>query len=232
MKNAIIICSGGIDSTVTAYLIKKKLNYNKLIILFFDYNQRTLKQEIKASKICAKRLGAEFIDVKLNFLSKISGSYINNNKKAKKITKKDLKNSSEESKKWYVPCRNTIFIINAMALAESKYIQNKEKYDIFVGFKSEGKEHYPDTTKEFVDIMNKLKETSANFPGKLIAPLIEKDKEDIILLGKELGVDFKKTYSCYVGSINNMHCGTCLACALRKQGFYWANVKDTTRYIG
>jgi len=58
--------------------------------------------------------------------------------------------------------------------------------------------------------------------------LIEKDKEDIIILGKELGIDFKDTFSCYVGK--EKHCGKCLACMLRKEGFYWSNIKDETEY--
>jgi 7-cyano-7-deazaguanine synthase len=231
MKNAIILCSGGIDSVVSAFYAVKKLKYKKTTILFFDYNQRTLKQERNASLMCSKYLNSEFIEIKLDFLSKISGSFINSKKQAKKIRKSDLKDTKKESIKWYVPCRNTIFITYAMALAESRYLKNKEQSDIIVGFKCEGKEHYPDTTKEFVDSMNNLKNISAKFTGRLIAPLIDKDKEDIIALGEKLGVDFKKTFSCYAGTNGNMHCGTCLSCRLRQEGFYWANIKDPTKYF-
>ena len=55
------------------------------------------------------------------------------------------------------------------------------------------------------------------------------DKEDIIKLGIELGVKFEETYSCYVGA-GEKHCGKCLACMLRKEGFYWAGVEDSTSY--
>lgn len=232
MKNAIVLCSGGLDSTVTAYYIKKKLKYNNLIILFFDYGQRTLKQERKAAEKTAKNLKAECIEIKLPELSRISTSLINKKNKAKRVKRKELKDTKEEAAKYYVPCRNAVFLIYALALAESLQIKNKKVYNIFTGFKCEGKEAYPDTTLEFVKEMNKLKKTSTSAKGKIIAPLIKKDKDEIVLLGKKLGVNFKNTFSCYVGTRkkNIEHCGYCLACRLRQEAFYWANVKDPTIY--
>lgn len=227
-KNAMILCSGGIDSVTTAHYVKKKLKYVDLIILFFNYNQRTLKQERKAAIKTAKKLKTEFIEIKLPELAKISTSLINKNKKARKIKRKKLKNTEKESLKFYVPCRNVLFLIYAIALAESLQIKNKKVYDIFTGFKCEGKEAYPDTTKEFVAEMNRLKKIATNVKGKIIAPLIKDDKDEIILLGKKLGVEFENTYSCYVD--NEKHCGYCLACRLRQEAFYWANIKDPTKY--
>ena len=66
MKNAIILCSGGIDSVTTAYYVRKKLNYQKTIILFFNYKQKTLKQERNLSKKCAKNIKAEDLADALN----------------------------------------------------------------------------------------------------------------------------------------------------------------------
>jgi len=215
-KKAIVLCSGGIDSVTTAYYVKKKLNYKKISILFFDYGQRSLKFERVCCKRVARELKAEFFEIKLPGLAKISNSLINIKKKANKISRKQLKNTKKESDKYYVPCRNIIFLSYAMALG---------KGDIFTGFKNEGRENYPDTTKEFVKEMNHLKKFS-DFKDKIIAPLIKKDKEDIIKLGKNLGVDFKNTVSCYIGN----NCGYCLSCRLRQEAFYWANIKDPTKY--
>lgn len=226
-KNAIVLCSGGIDSIVTSYYIRKKLKYCKMIILFFDYGQKSLKKERKCSILCSKKLGAKFTELKLEWLGEISQSLINKSGRIKRLKRKDLKDTRKESEKYYVPCRNAIFLVYALALAESLYVKKKEIYNIFVGFKNEGKESYPDTTKEFVRQINQLAKISTINKGKIIAPLIEKDKEDIILLGKKLGINFKDTFSCYVG---NKHCGRCLACMLRKEGFYWANLKDETDY--
>lgn len=97
-KTAIILCSGGLDSVVTAYYTKKVLGYKRLKIVFFDYGQRSLINEEFFSKLCAHNLKADFIKIKLDWLSDISNSLINKNKEIKKITKKDLKDTKEESK--------------------------------------------------------------------------------------------------------------------------------------
>lgn len=224
MKNAIVLCSGGIDSVVTGHYVRKTLKYSKIIVLFFDYNQKSLVKERECSRNCSKELGAKFNEIKLDWLGKISTSLINKKGRAGKIN--NLKDTKKESMKYYVPCRNTVFLVYALALAESLLLKENNKYDIFVGFKNEGKESYPDTTNEFVNEMNNLSKVSAK-GFKIIAPLIEMDKEDIVLIGKRLGVDFKKTHSCY---ISNIPCGKCLACKLRKAGFYWAGIDDETEY--
>ena len=231
-KNAIEVCSGGVDSSVTAYYVKKKLNYKRVIVLFFNYSQKSLEQERVASKRIAKELGIEFKEIRLEELGKISDSLINKSGKIKKIKKKDLKNTEKESKKFYVPCRNSVFLIYALSLAESLFIKSKkrERYDIFVGFKNEGKESYPDTTNRFVREMNKLSRISSEGKFEIKAPLIKMDKEDIILLGKRVGIDLSKTFSCYA-PIKGKQCGFCLACQLRKAGFYWAGLKDESEYF-
>lgn len=229
MKNAIVLCSGGLDSSVTAYYIKNKLGYDKITIMFFNYGQRTINQERKASRDCAKKIGAKFMEIKLDWIKNISNSLITKNNKVRHISKIKLKDTKKESEKFYVPCRNTIFLVYALSFAEAKFISKKHKSDIFVGFKCEGKESYPDTTIEFVKQMNKLAKTSCSYSAKIIAPLIKKDKEDIVLLGKKLGVNFKDTFSCYASN-DARHCGYCLACMLRKQGFYWAGIEDPTEY--
>ncbi len=229
MKKAIILCSGGLDSVVTAMYAKMKEGYQKITILFFNYNQKSLSEERKCSKECAKMLGAEFVEINLKWLGEISNSLINKKGIIKKLRRKNLKDTSKESEKFYVPCRNTIFLSYALALAESFYFKNKEVNDILVGFKCEGKESYPDTTKEFISEMNKLARNSCSIQLKIIAPLIKKDKEDIVLIGEKLGIDWKKTFSCYA-PLKGKHCGYCLACKFRQEGFYWANIKDPTIY--
>jgi len=113
-------------------------------------------------------------------------------------------------------------------MADSEFIKNKEKSDIFVGFKNDGKESFADTTEEFVRLMNRLSLETTENKGKVIAPLIKKDKEDILVFGERIEVDFRGTFSCYVN--NKKHCGKCLACMLRKEGFYWSNIEDNTEY--
>ena len=231
MKNAVILCSGGVDSVVTAHYVKKRLDYKGLIILFFDYSQKTLKSEEKFSRICAKELQAEFIKITVKELGSISGSLINKSEKFKGIERKALKNTKKESEKWYVPCRNLVFLSYALALCDSLFVKKKKNYDIFIGFKNEGNESYPDSTKEFVGQVDSIAKKSCSGKFRVIAPLIKKDKEEIIQLGKRLDVELKNTFSCYTSKKTGKHCGKCLACMLRKEGFYWANIDDPSSYI-
>jgi len=228
MKNAIILCSGGIDSVTTAYYIKKRLNYNNLIFLFFDYGQKSITEEEKCSKVCAKKIKAKFRKIKLHELRGISTSLINKQGSIEKVERKNLKDTKKESKKWYVPYRNAIFLAYAIAVAESIYIKEKKKCDIFVGFKKEGRGGYPDTSQSFLNSIENLSKYSEAGNYSVRAPLMNKDKSDLVVLGKKLGVDFRNTFSCYIGKSN--HCGYCLSCRLRQEGFYWANIKDPTLY--
>ena len=126
MKNAIILCSGGLDSVVTAYFVKDK--YKKLKFLFFDYGQRALKEEEFYAKKIADKLNAEFTKIKLNWLGEISTALLNKKSKIKRTTEKDLE-EKDDLLTWWVPCRNSIFLINALAFSESEFLRNKEKYD-------------------------------------------------------------------------------------------------------
>ncbi|MEK6889680.1 MAG: 7-cyano-7-deazaguanine synthase [Nanoarchaeota archaeon] len=228
-KKAIILCSGGLDSVVTSHYVKNKLKYDKITILFFNYHQKALNEERKASKLCAKEINARFIEISLPELANLSTSLINISGKTKKINKEDLKDTEIESKKWYVPCRNLVFLSYASALADSEFINTNIQSDIFIGFKCEGKDSYPDTTKDFLIKLNSLLSTSCSFKIEIKSPLIDKDKEDIIILGDKMKVDLASTFSCYSPK-KNLHCRDCLACALRKQAFYWADIEDKTLY--
>lgn len=227
-KLAIVLCSGGLDSVITAFYVKKILKYNEVSILFFNYGQKQITAERKASKTCAKNLKANFLEFNLEILKNISAN-LDKKSKSHQVTLADLKNTKKQSNAWYFPCRNIIFLTYAITFAESILLKNHGKSNIFVGFKCEGNDSYPDATITFVKQLNRLSKIATKGKFRIFAPLIHKDKEDIIKLGKKLDVDFKKTFSCYTGK--RYHCGHCLACRLRQEGFYWANIKDPTKYI-
>lgn len=230
MSNVILLLSGGLDSGVLAYYIKHKLNPGNYKVLFIDYNQRTLKQELKAAKDIAKDINAEFIKTDLKFLDKISTSLINSNKPTTISDPSSMEQESKDVLNWWVPCRNSLFILTALAYAESEYIKNKVRYDIYIGLKCEGKVPMKDTTPKFIEQINKLAEEATHHGGYTIkAPFIDLDKDEIIKIGSAINVPFKKTFSCYV-SKNEKHCGVCSNCQQRKQAFYWAGIKDTTDY--
>ncbi|HLC54473.1 MAG TPA: 7-cyano-7-deazaguanine synthase [Candidatus Nanoarchaeia archaeon] len=223
MNRAIILCSGGLDSVVCAHYVKKKLNYSSVTVLFFNYGQRSLKAERKAARACAVEIKARFVELqfKLNYLG---APLMQKNKRIR--NQNSLHDTEREHSIWYVPGRNTLFLSHALSFAES-YSPSGEKTDIFVGFKCEGREPYPDTTPAYVKSVNLLARTAFKNIA-ILAPFIKKDKEDIIMLGQKLCVDLSTTMSCYAPTLR--HCGTCLACRLRKQGFYWANMHDPTSY--
>ena len=227
MDKSIVLCSGGLDSSVLAYYVKKILNYGEVKVLFFDYGQKTSKEEEKAAWFCSRKIGAKFY--KINIRDRAFYNLIASQSKPKRLKREDLKDTKKESEKWYVPARNFILLSYAISIAEADYVRDKKKSEIFVGFKHEGKEFYPDTTQEFLDLLNKLNNKATYSHVKVKAPFIKHDKEDIIEIGNKLGVELEKTFSCYVGS--RVHCGICLACMLRKEGFHWANIEDETSYM-
>lgn len=227
-KHALILCSGGIDSTVTAHYVSKRKLYSRHTILFFDYGQHARLLERRCARACAKKLSMNFVEMKLPELGALSTSLINCSGPSRSVSQRDLKNLDNEHSAWYVPCRNTIFLSYALAYAEKRFLVRKEKSDIFVGFKCEGKNSYPDTTEPYVTLMNRLAKESCAYPFSIKAPFIRSDKEDIISSGQKLGVDFTQTISCYRPSSRS--CGRCMACSLRHAGFYWAGIEDPTSY--
>lgn len=224
-RSVFILCSGGLDSVTALYSLKKTNKYKKIKVCFFNYKQRNLASEKKAVKYFVKKLFLELFEIKLPWFNRFSKSSLHKNRKVK--NKSSLNDTKKESEQWYVPARNLVFLSIALALAEGKSNKN-EIWDIVVGFKDDGKETFLDASHPFIKKINDLSKIATNNKIRIHAPLINKDKEDIIKLAKQLNVPLEKTYSCYVGG--KKHCGKCLACRLRKAGFYWANEKDLTEY--
>lgn len=220
MKTALVLCSGGIDSVTVAHLVKSQ--YDTTLLLFYKYGQRAYKEEKKAVMFISKHLQVTCKEITLQ-CKHISTSHLTSAKKAHHgLT---IHNTHEEGKQWYFPQRNLIFLSNALAYAESL----TGKVDIFFGFKAEGQEAYPDATPAFVHECNLLARLTTKGKVEVKAPLITKDKEDIILLGKKLQIPYESTVSCYQ-PLKGKQCGVCLACRLRKAGFYWSGLADPTKY--
>jgi len=228
MRQAIILSSGGLDSSVLAYYSKKKLKMGKIKLLFFDYKQKALKEELFCAKLLAKKLKSELKIIDLKWLGKISTSLINEGKEGK-----------EELINWYVPFRNSLFLVSALAYAESDFIRKKVESDIYIGIKYEGL-GFKDTSPGFLEEINRLAKFSQKGKFSILAPFVDNDKEDIIELGKKLGVNFEDSYSCYLGGgfaeISGkkiaVHCGKCAGCKARKKGFRFSNVRDNSLYKG
>lgn len=222
MKKAIILLSGGLDSTTCLALAKSK-GY-ECYALSFNYGQRHVSELKAAKKI------ADFYDAKQFVITmptmQFAGSALTDNT----IPVPDYTGSTDIPST-YVPARNTIFLSIALGLAET--IQSN---DIFIGVSSIDYSGYADCRPEYMEAFQKLANlaTKAGVSGEKMtihAPLIHLSKAETIQLGKSLGVDYGMTVSCYQLTHDGLACGKCDSCTFRKKGFTEANVSDVTRYV-
>lgn len=222
MSKAVILLSGGLDST-TVLAIAKEQNYD-CYALSFDYGQKQ-RSELESSIAIAKKSNVIEHRIMKISLNDIGGSA---------LTDKDISvpkfSDSDDIPITYVPARNTIFLSFALAWAEVVDCQT-----IFIGVNALDYSGYPDCRPEFIEAF----ETMANLATKqsveggkiqIKTPLINMTKAEIIKKGLSLGVDYSETTSCYDANSLGEACGECDACVLRKNGFSSANVEDPTKY--
>ncbi|KAA0002485.1 MAG: 7-cyano-7-deazaguanine synthase QueC [Thermoplasmata archaeon] len=214
---AVCLISGGMDSCVAAFVAKKE-GYT-IYALTFDYGQRN-RREIERAKEIAKALEAkEHLIISAN-LRAIGGSALTDDI--------EVPEKGEGIPPTYVPARNTIFLAYALAYAEAR---NADA--IFIGANAIDYSGYPDCRKEYIEAMQKVadvgtKRGTEGKPIKIVAPLINLSKAEIVKKGIELGVPFEKTWSCYRGK--EKACGRCDSCRLRLKGFKEAGIKDPIEY--
>lgn len=220
-KKAIILLSGGLDSTTTL-VIAKDANYD-CYALSFDYGQKQ-KSELIAAQQIAQQYQA--IEHKILTIPPISGSALTDNNTA--IPKYS---DTCDIPVTYVPARNTIFLSYALSYAEII-----GSADIFIGVNSLDYSGYPDCRPEYISAFEKManlatKQAILGQKTTIHTPLINLTKADIIKLGLSLGVDYSKTISCYQADSNGRACGICDACVFRRQGFSTTKQADPTRYL-
>ena len=219
MKKAVVILSGGMDSTTAAFIAKKE-GYS-IIPVHFNYGQRTEKKELESfNKICdfLKIQNRYIIDIP--FFKQIGASA---------LVDKNIDVPTDGIKPGipitYVPFRNGIFLSIAAAIAE------KEKAEaIFIGVVEEDSSGYPDCREEFINYMQKAINAGTKPETKIEikTPLIHLKKEDIVKKAIEVGVPLELTWSCY--KEEDEACGVCDSCRLRLKGFEKAGIKDPIKY--
>ncbi len=221
-KKAVVLASGGLDST-TIMAIAKNEGYD-IYALSFDYGQRH-KFELEAAKKVAKHFGAKKHLILRLDLEAIGGSALTDDIPVPQG--RDLDDiSSGGIPITYVPARNTIFLAHALAWAEVLDATN-----IFIGVNAIDFSGYPDCRPEFIESFQRTANlaTKAGVEGKGItihAPVINMTKGEIIKKGISLGVDYAMTHSCYNPSEKGIPCGVCDSCLLRKKGFKEAGIPD------
>jgi 7-cyano-7-deazaguanine synthase len=225
MKRAVVLLSGGIDSTTTLAIAIAE-GYGAYA-LSFDYGQRH-QIEVEAALRVANSLGAKEHRVAKIDLRTFGGSALTD--------KVDVPKQRSEAEiahgipVTYVPARNTIFL--AYALAWGEVISAR---DIFLGVNAIDYSGYPDCRPEFIQAFQTLANvgTKAGIEGARLnihTPLITLSKSEIIGKASELGVDLGLTHSCYDPSPEGLACGECDSCLLRLKGFREAGLKDPVRY--
>ncbi len=225
-KKAVILSSGGIDST-TAMAITREQGYD-LYSLSFDYGQRHVL-ELEAARRIAEIFGArEHLVIRLD-MGRIGGSALTADIPVPKARSDEEIGSGIPVT--YVPARNTIFLSYGLAWAEVL-----EAPDIFIGVNALDYSGYPDCRPEYIRAFENMANLAikATVEGRLRitiqAPLIGLTKAEIICRGTALGVDYSLTHSCYDPSPDGKACGGCDSCLLRKKGFREAGIKDPTAY--
>jgi len=215
-KRAIVLLSGGLDSATVLYLAKKK-GY-KVVCLIFDYGQHH-KKEIQAAKRIAHKAKVDYYIEKIKL--PWGGSTLLGKNKRIPWHRQHAINKIPST---YVPARNIIFLSFALSFAEAL-----EAEAVFIGAHSQDYSGYPDCRVQFLNAFRKAAAlgtaSGVNKRGvKIMAPLIRKNKSDIIKLGIKLNVPYHLTWSCYEGA--SSPCGRCDSCYYRAKGFKEAGITD------
>lgn len=232
MKKAVVLLSGGIDSTTTLAIAKSESF--EIYALGFDYGQKH-KIELR----CASSI-AETFNVKKHLIISFNLRDIGGSALTADIDVPGRDKNTPDSSTipvTYVPARNTIFLSFALAWAETL-----EAPDIFIGANTIDYSGYPDCRPEFIRAFEKMANlaTKISVEGKIKfnirSPLINLSKAQIIQKGADLGVDYSLTWSCYnpqpsTGAGKTKHgrfipCRQCDSCHLRAKGFKEAGIKD------
>ncbi|MBA2608153.1 MAG: 7-cyano-7-deazaguanine synthase QueC [Actinobacteria bacterium] len=218
MSGAVVILSGGLDSTVC--LAEAVAAHEPVIALSVDYGQRHRIELERAASIAA-RYGVEHIEQRLD-LSAWGGSALTD-------ASIDIPTATDAAEGpavpiTYVPGRNLIFLSLAVALAEARGCES-----VFIGVNALDYSGYPDCRPEFIESFRgtaalALRVAVEGAAVVITTPLLDLSKADIVRRGVGLGAPLELTWSCYRGGVTP--CGNCDSCVLRAKGFAEANVAD------
>ena len=221
MNKSIILMSGGLDSLVALAYSKLHTDYNVELAITFDYGQKSVKKEIEASKKICDYYNIEHKIITLDWLKDITKTGLVGEVD---IPTEGFETSSSAASVW-VPNRNALFLNIAAAFCDSYgynfilYGANKEEGAIF-----------PDNTEEFRAQISKLFETSTLVQPKVVAPLINYTKSDIVKIAVRDSVPLEFVSSCYSSS-TKLHCGECESCHYLKRALLENNCEEYIKLL-
>jgi 7-cyano-7-deazaguanine synthase len=219
---AVCLLSGGLDSS-TCLALARRDGYD-CYALSFDYGQRHRIELAAAARVAASLNAAQHVVACID-LRMFGGSALTAEIDVPKS--RALEEMGHGIPITYVPARNTIFLSFALAWAEVL-----EASDIFIGVNALDYSGYPDCRPEFIAAFETMANlaTKAGVEGRtrvrIHTPLIRLSKAEIVKLGRDLGLNFSLTHSCYDPSADGTPCGQCDSCLLRRKGFEEAGIED------
>ncbi len=214
-KNSLIIVSGGMDSITLLHYRKEQIS----LAVTFDYGSNHNRRETEYAAYHCKSLGIEHIVIPLSFIHDYFKSSLLQGADA--IPEGHY--TAENMKSTVVPFRNGIMLAVACGIAESRGLDR-----VLIANHNGDHAIYPDCRENFITAMGKAMEAGTYEHISIDAPFTDISKTDIALIGKRLGIDYSKTYSCYKGG--EKHCGKCGTCVERKEALRNAGIEDTTEY--
>ena len=215
MKDCVLILSGGMDSVTLLYDYQERI----ALAVSFDYGSNHNSRELPFAAMHCQRLGIEHLVIPLSFM----GQYFNSSLLSGDDAIPDGNYADENMKSTVVPFRNGIMLSVAVGLAESRNLK-------FVMMANHGGDHtiYPDCRPEFVDAFNAAARAGTYVSVGLLSPYCNLTKGQIAKRGRELGIDYSETWSCYRGG--SRHCGRCGTCRERREAMAEAGIDDKTLY--
>lgn len=225
-KKAIVLSSGGVDSTTCVGIAVKELTAKNVSTVSVYYGQRHEKELQCAQKI-ADYYGVKHYILDLSPVLKYSNCSLLKNSTEnipEKSYAEQIKENGEGKVSTYVPFRNGLMLSSVAALAQSLYPDNE--VDIYLGAHADDAagDAYADCSKDFTDAMFKAIDIGTYHKVKVKAPLVSLNKAGVVKLGLELNVPYQFTWSCYEGK--DKPCGKCGTCIDRAAAFAYNNVKD------
>jgi 7-cyano-7-deazaguanine synthase len=230
MRKAFVLLSGGLDSTTCLYVARKE-SFDEVEAVSMHYGQRHSKEIECARKIC-EDLGIVHCLIDLGDLLAAKDTMLTN----KDIDIPNIDYSEIQGvSPTYVPFRNGT-MLSALTAHAQKWVNaqlqehNDAHASLYFGAHAEDAHNwaYPDCTPEFIGAMANAIYIGSYMKIRLVAPLMNMVKSDIVELGYYLDVPFEDTWSCYAGG--ERHCGVCPTCRSRRQAFRASHIIDTTEY--
>lgn len=215
MKDSVIVVSGGMDSITMLYDYRDRI----ALAVSFDYGSNHNRKELPLAKMHCERLGIRHLVIPLDFIGKYFHSSLLEGADAIPEGQYD----DENMKSTVVPFRNGIMLAVAAGLAENEHLK-------YIMLANHAGDHtiYPDCRPEFVAGMSAAVKAGTYEGVEVFAPYTGITKADIARRGKELGIDYTETWSCYKGGEH--HCGKCGTCTERIEALREAGIDDMTIY--